>query len=645
MLSYPGKLKLDRFANPSYLEAFERSAFWQAVRAAAEDAPAIDLIRAVKRLRHADQIELVRTLARANKAEATKVVLGTIAKDVVRAETFPFAQLVSLLGGLSADETTIAKLALNYASLSTDWLRAAFRSTAPMNLVLLDHILRVEAARDDVRAILLARDTQQQISANCLYWMERSLEDPDVPFDSLHSVVSAMCRSLLAPELVQPLAESWFRSLAHGVASLVKMPAPTAAQALGRVLAVYSNAYGLLKRRGVPFDAGRVDVAPEFAQLVPLAPVEDRYLFLWERVLADIETMRRLRVDLTSIARRAVFQDSPAVLGLVLQQTPPRLHVLVGESVLRAYKTTESSARLGEIAKVILDFRSMFSQESFRDTLVYLASNLSVTKLAHFLSLGETPDASVLDGLYATAVMYDRIEPIKYLFSIGFVPNLAQTIALFEDASLNVESRRELIQLAARHGAPVALVPALPDTNELEPLRAQLVSLGPSVERARSSSLDPAYAQMMQTLLQQQTPVEMSGLLPLPSKRVPGRVEPSLALVAETVRPWLAERQVFDEDKVEWASIIYRDMQGNVRELLATLPIYDARVHEPERGDLAVYDPMAEYEEARQSSSDMATCIVCGTFKRSLYSFFCDPAHAACLVCWFEHAVASDQGV
>lgn len=100
-------------------------------------------------------------------------------------------------------------------------------------------------------------------------------------------------------------------------------------------------------------------------------------------------------------------------------------------------------------------------------------------------------------------------------------------------------------------------------------------------------------------------------------------------------------RGIVDPDKIEWLSIIYKTLAANeALQRIESWPVHDATVHKQELGDLAVYDPMAEYKESLASSSAPVPCDVCGTVKRSLYSFYCNPSHVACLVCWFEHAHA-----
>jgi len=105
-----------------------------------------------------------------------------------------------------------------------------------------------------------------------------------------------------------------------------------------------------------------------------------------------------------------------------------------------------------------------------------------------------------------------------------------------------------------------------------------------------------------------------------------------------------ARRGIVDPDKIEWLSIVYKSLDKvEAARRIESWPVFDATAHKKELGDLAVYDPMAEYKESLASSSAFVSCEVCGTVKRALYSFYCDPGHAACLVCWFEHAVSQQS--
>jgi len=87
---------------------------------------------------------------------------------------------------------------------------------------------------------------QQQLSSNLVYWMEQSVEAPDVPVDVLNDIVSVACRTFLLLDLVQTLGDSWFRSLQHSIRKIVRMPSDQGASALARILSLFSTAHGAL---------------------------------------------------------------------------------------------------------------------------------------------------------------------------------------------------------------------------------------------------------------------------------------------------------------------------------------------------------------------------------------------------------------
>lgn len=58
-----------------------------------------------------------------------------------------------------------------------------------------------------MKPLVETRQMQQQLSSNIVYWMERSVEAPDVPVDVLNEIVGVVCRDILLLELVQPLGE------------------------------------------------------------------------------------------------------------------------------------------------------------------------------------------------------------------------------------------------------------------------------------------------------------------------------------------------------------------------------------------------------------------------------------------------------
>lgn len=58
-------------------------------------------------------------------------------------------------------------------------------------------------------------------------------------------------------------------------------------------------------------------------------------------------------------------------------------------------------------------------------------------------------DREALDALFKTALLYDRVDVIRYLFSIGFMPTAEQTFEMFESVALNGGARTEIIRYAA----------------------------------------------------------------------------------------------------------------------------------------------------------------------------------------------------
>lgn len=56
-------------------------------------------------------------------------MLGSIVKDAARAQAFTLPQLVTLLSRLDADQTTVMRIALNFAPMTEQTVRQAIESS------------------------------------------------------------------------------------------------------------------------------------------------------------------------------------------------------------------------------------------------------------------------------------------------------------------------------------------------------------------------------------------------------------------------------------------------------------------------------------------------------------------------------------
>ena len=129
-----------------------------------------------------------------------------------------------------------------------------------------------------------------------------------------------------------------------------------------------------------------------------------------------------LRVNPVKIALGAIVADAPKILQECIRGMPQDIFELAAPSLASAFLKSEPAAHTGDIAKIFVDRRTDFPSDVWRSMMVNLALNLSQTKLTCLFAHGAPMERQALDELFRTALLYDRLDMVKYLFSIGFMP-------------------------------------------------------------------------------------------------------------------------------------------------------------------------------------------------------------------------------
>lgn len=117
-------------------------------------------------------------------------------------------------------------------------------------------------------------------------------------------------------------------------------------------------------------------LSEEFRRAAKLAPISDRYVFLWSYAVRNQPVRQTLRINPVRLAAGAIVSDAPKILSECIRGMPQDVFAMAAPSLANAFLNAEPAAHTGDIAKILVDVRADFPADVWRSMIVNLALHL-----------------------------------------------------------------------------------------------------------------------------------------------------------------------------------------------------------------------------------------------------------------------------